>query len=164
MECGECGYRYDALERAALADAIRDFGPRYRAVLATNADVLRAHPIAGMWSALEYGCHMRDVLRIQRERMMLALREEQPTFTSMRRDERAVEERYNEQSPKQVAFDLATAAGGLADDLDRLDDAGWARTGVYSYPAPEVRTVEWIARHTIHEGVHHLMDIERLLS
>ena len=42
---------------------------------------------------------------------------------------------------------------------EALDDAGWARTGVYHWPTTEVRTVEWIGRHTVHEGTHHLRDI-----
>ena len=39
-----------------------------------------------------------------------------------------------------------------------------ARTGVYHWPTTEVRTVDWIARHTVHESVHHFSDIERLLE
>jgi hypothetical protein len=48
--------------------------------------------------------------------------------------------------------------------LERLSDSEWQRRGVYNYPAPQLRTVEWIARHTIHEGVHHILDIERQLD
>jgi hypothetical protein len=162
--CEECGYAYDSRARGELADTIRSFAPRYRAILARDEAMLRAHPVEGTWSVLEYACHFRDVLRVQRERMERALREDEPTFASMRREERVTEERYNEQAPKQVAFELAESAGALADDLDRLDQKAWQRTGIYNYPTKEARTVEWIARHTIHEGEHHLMDIERLLS
>ena len=44
-----------------------------------------------------------------------------------------------------------------------LDAAGWERTGVYNYPTPQLRTVEWIGRHTVHELRHHTVDVERLL-
>ena len=40
----------------------------------------------------------------------------------------------------------------------------WQRTGIYSYPTREVRTIEWIGRHTAHEGEHHLIDIARQLQ
>lgn len=107
---------------------------------------------------------MRDVFRVQRDRVAQALDEHEPAFTSMRRDERAVEERYNEQDPATVIREVASAADDLASALDALDGAGWERTGLYAYRGPEVRTIEWIARHTIHEGVHHIMDIERQLD
>jgi S-DNA-T family DNA segregation ATPase FtsK/SpoIIIE len=61
--------------------------------------------------------------------------------------------------PAEVAGEIALAADGLACTLEALDDAGWARTGVYHWPTTEVRTVEWIGRHTVHEGTHHLRDI-----
>ena len=125
---------------------------------------MRAHPIEGMWSALEYGCHLRDVLEVQRDRIALTQVQETPSFVPMRRDERVVEDRYNEQYPKQVGGALAMLANALADLLDGLDDAGWARTGVYNYPTKQVRTVEWIARHTVHEERHHAADIDRLLA
>ncbi len=35
--------------------------------------------------------------------------------------------------------------------------------GSYPWPAPEIRTVEWIARWTAHELAHHLFDSRRLL-
>ncbi len=162
--CEECGYSYDSLDRTDLARAIRELGPRYADHLAADESALRAHPVESVWSALEYSCHLRDVLRAQRERVQLALVEEQPTFTSMRREERVTEERYNEQSPAVVSDELTTAGEALAATLDELDEAGWLRTGVYNWPTTEVRTIEWIARHTVHEGEHHLMDIERLLS
>jgi S-DNA-T family DNA segregation ATPase FtsK/SpoIIIE len=162
--CDECGYVYDALARAELAATVRGFGPRYRAAIERSDAELRAHPIDDTWSILEYACHMRDVLRAQRERVALALAEDEPTFPSMRREERVIEERYNEQSPDQVARELATAADDFADAIDALDEVGWQRTGVYSWPERRPRTLDWVARHTIHEGVHHLMDIDRLAA
>ena len=63
---------------------------------------------------------------------------------------------------------LATVGvcGGAADEfvatLEALDDAGWARRGIYNYPEPQLRTVEWIAVHTVHELLHHRVDIGTL--
>jgi hypothetical protein len=45
-----------------------------------------------------------------------------------------------------------------------LDADGWQRTGVYPWPAREVRTVAWIGRRTVHELAHHLFDSRRLLA
>lgn len=116
-----------------------------------------------MWSALEYACHVRDVFRVQRERVQLALAEDKPAFASMRREERVVEERYNDQQPAQVALEIVGAAASLARLLESLDDQGWHRTGIYNWPERRVRAVEWIGRHTIHEAQHHLQDIDGLV-
>jgi predicted carbohydrate-binding protein with CBM5 and CBM33 domain len=161
--CDECGYDYDVVARDDISDALRAMGPRYVAVLGALDDaVVRAHPFPDTWSALEYSCHVRDVLRVQRERALLALAEDRPSFASMRREERVIEERYNGQDPAQVAREIAEAAEDLAATLDALDDPGWERTGIYNWPTTRVRTVEWIGRHTIHEGEHHLRDIDRV--
>jgi S-DNA-T family DNA segregation ATPase FtsK/SpoIIIE len=45
-----------------------------------------------------------------------------------------------------------------------LGDAGWERTGVYPWPEPEVRSVVWIGRRSVHELAHHLFDNRRLLG
>src|SRR5438046_10541624 len=120
MHCDECGYDYDARERSALAPTIRTMPSRYADALDAPDDHLRAHPFEGVWSALEYGCHMRDVFHVQRERIGLALEQEQPEYASMRRDERVTEERYNEQDPHTITQELAQAADAFAEPLDAL--------------------------------------------
>ena len=154
---------YDKIARDDISDALRAMGPRFGAVLGALDDaVVRAHPFRDTWSALEYAAHVRDVFRVQRGRTLLALAEDRPSFASMRREERVIEERYNEQEPAQVAREIAEAAEDLAATLDALDDGGWERTGIYNWPTTRVRTVEWIGRHTLHEGEHHLRDIDRV--
>ena len=162
--CQECGYDYDELARDALSSALRAFIPPYRRVLEhTDPSRLRVKPSSDVWSPLEYACHVRDVFRIQRERIALAMAEDNPVFASMRRLERSDEENYNGQEPDEVAAQLSASGLGLVAALDGLTDAQWQRTGVYSYPTEQVRTMEWIARHTIHEARHHLQDIEEQL-
>jgi hypothetical protein len=164
MRCEECGFVYET-PRDEIAQTIRAFGPAYRDVLASaSADTLRAHPVEATWSALEYACHFRDVLDTQVARIARALTEDEPTYTPMGRDELVTERRYNEQDPAIVADGVVRAADELAATFEALDDGGWERTGVYTYPVVASRTVEWIGWNTIHEGEHHLLDVERLLA
>jgi hypothetical protein len=164
-ECAECGYSYSTFRRHELAPALVAGAQEYRAVLVdTDPGVLRAHLRVRVWSALEYACHVRDVLEVQQARVVRALTEERPDFASMRRDERVTEDRYNEQDPRLVADQLLKNATTLSQTFDRIDDAGWGRTGVYHWPTTQVRTVEWIGRHTVHEQVHHLLDVHRHLG
>lgn len=164
MRCDECGYDYSEPARDEVAERIRALGPRFAGLLDRDAATLRTKPAPDVWSPLEYGCHIRDVLRTQRDRLGRALVEDTPVFTPMGRDRLAVEHRYNEQDPSVVRSEIIEAADSLAAAFAALDRDGWQRTGVYTYPTEEVRTVEWVGRHTIHEGVHHVLDIERQLS
>jgi hypothetical protein len=169
--CEQCDFAYAELGRDALVVAIRTVAAECAARLAPGAEPdiahdlrLRAHPISGVWSALEYGCHMRDVLLVELDRVQLAQVEDRPQYEPMGRDERVERDRYNEQSPETVAAEITAAADGLADYLDGLDDVGWERQGIYNYPTREARTVTWMADHTLHELVHHLRDMDDLLA
>jgi hypothetical protein len=124
--------------------------------------LVRAHPVEGTWSALEYACHARDVFEVQRERLGHALVEDSYTPPRMRRDERVSEMRYNEQPPADVADDLAANATALASFVENVSETDLARTMHYGYPELAERTLEWVVKHTVHEGEHHLLDIGRV--
>jgi hypothetical protein len=160
--CRTCGFSYD-VGRAEILPWLRSdaraFVDRLRGIDA--ADV-RQRPARDVWSPLEYACHVRDVLQVQRDRVVQAQQEDEPHFAPMRRDERVVEARYNAQDPDVVAAEVLAAADACVATLDALDDAGWLRRGVYNYPEPQLRTVEWIAIHTLHELLHHRVDIGTL--
>lgn len=163
MHCQECGFTYEDLGTRDVPVTLRDWAHRYAEPLrrADRAARLRSRPAPGVWSPLEYACHVRDVLRVQRDRLHLAQRVDVPTFAPMGREQRVVEDRYDEQDAEVVLHELAGAADVLAEDLSTLDAAGWERTGIYNYPEPTERTMAWLARHTVHELVHHLRDIEQ---
>jgi S-DNA-T family DNA segregation ATPase FtsK/SpoIIIE len=163
--CDECGYAYGVITRAEIPLALRARAVDFRTRLDRLEDeVLRAHPLSGTWSVLEYACHVRDLLQVQRERIELALVADEPRFSPMRREDRVVEERYNEQDPVTVGQELFGSAGRLAATFESLDGQGWSRTGIYNWPSTRVRTVEWIGQHTVHEAQHHLHDVDRLTA
>ena len=162
--CDECGFVYASVSIAEIPNALSAFGPEYQARLSADPVLLRAHPSADVWSALEYACHVRDVFEVQRARLALALVEDRPGFTAMGRDERVTRDRYNEQVPDEVADQLAHAASTLAADFADLRSEQWARTGIYNWPTKTERTMTWLARHTIHEGRHHLRDMDAALA
>jgi S-DNA-T family DNA segregation ATPase FtsK/SpoIIIE len=163
--CGECRYDYAPLGHSQIIAEVTSLAANLRQVLTSVPRWrLSERSSPATWSPVEYGCHVRDVLRFQRERVMAAQAQYRPVFESMRRDERAVEERYNAQDPLVVADDIITAASLFATQLTALDEQGWGRVGIYPWPAPQPRTVEWVARWTAHELAHHLFDIHRLLA
>ncbi len=161
MRCDGCGFEYGSIATADVPDRLRELGPSFDAVLDGPAAELRTRSAPDVWSPLEYACHVRDVLLTLRERTILALWTDTPTFTPMGRDERVAFDRYAEQSPADVARQLADAASMLAFLVEGLTDEQLARTCVYGFPVSEVRTLAWVAEHAVHEGEHHLADASR---
>lgn len=161
--CDECGFTY-ADHGPSAAREIQDLVARFEALLSGGSGRglrLAAQPSPDVWSPVEYGCHVRDVLLAQRERLLLALVEEEPAFAPMYRDQRAGIARYRDESPGHVGAEIVFAADLLARVFRGLTDAQWDRTCVYNYPEPSRRTILWLGRHTLHEVTHHLLDLER---
>jgi hypothetical protein len=168
--CDECGFVYGEHVRPSVASEISDLGPRFTAVLRSESagtpghDRLSRRPSADVWSPVEYSCHVRDVLIAQRERLFLALVENTPSFAPIYRDDRVLLARYGEEDPEHVAAEIAFAARMAAWAFDGLDPSAWDRTCIYNFPEPSERSLLWLAQHTLHEGRHHLRDIERILD
>lgn len=165
-DCDECGFTYRDVPVTDLAGRILgDVAPYRAVVLAADADgTLRQRPAPEVWSGLEYTCHLRDVLVVQRERLQRVLDEDRPELASMGPDQRAVDDDYNGQDPGFVLDELDVAAAAFAERLATLEEGDWDRTGVYAFAGPAERDVAWIGRHTLHEVVHHLMDVRRGLE
>lgn len=167
--CGECGYAYGSVAEADGPGAIAGMARRYRIPLSRflagedGTALLRAHPLPGTWSALEYACHVRDVLEVQCQRIERGLVEDNPVLELMRREERVLELHYNEQDPESVATDIGTNAETLSHLVAQLTQSQLARTVSYPFPEPTERTLSWMVAHTLHEAEHHLLDIGRVM-
>jgi hypothetical protein len=162
--CPGCGYAYDTAA-ADLPARLSSFGPAYADALRSHtAEAVRARPDAGTWSALEYACHVRDVLLVQRERLYDALVEDTPPTHPMHRDDRPVLAHYNEQDPAVVAAQLGMAAELIAQSFAVLDTDQYARRLLYNFPRPTERTVLWLGCNAVHEAHHHLQDVHRVLA
>jgi S-DNA-T family DNA segregation ATPase FtsK/SpoIIIE len=165
-DCAQCGFDYDSVSPTEVPGALGSIGEAFRVGLA-EADVaaLRRRPRPEVWSALEYACHIRDVLLLQRERLYLALVEDTPSFARLHRDERVVLARYNDQDPEAVENQIVVAAQLAAGAFAELDDVQWRRTLLYNWPEPgQKEDVRWLAAHTVHEGRHHLGDFAAVLA
>jgi DinB superfamily len=163
--CNECGFVYDALEYAAIPGRLRSYSARYRQAMSDVSDALaRRRPGPTVWSALEYLCHVRDVLMIQRERVILARVEERPSFARMYRDERVELCGYARQEVDEVLDQVNMAAQLCAAVFDALDDGAWSRVIVYNWPTATERDLAWLGRHTVHEADHHLLDVIGVLG
>ena len=87
---------------------------------------------------------MRDVLLVQRERVLAAPWLDRPSFDPMGRDERAEHDGYAEQDPARVGGQLEDAGYMFANVLARLGADDWDRTLMYNYPrCSSARCVGW---------------------
>jgi hypothetical protein len=159
--CPECGFDASLFPAPDVSGLTLRVASAWVALLrAEPADDLRRRPVAGRWSALEYACHVRDVLRLFDERLRLMLTVDNPAYPNWDQDVTAVEDRYREQDPVQVAADLATAAATVAARFATVTGDQWSRNGERSDGARF--TVEAFARYFIHDPVHHLWDVNGL--
>jgi len=153
--CPECGSDTREVEPGAVAGMLRAAAGKWVEVL--GRDGVRVRPAEGVWSPLEYGCHVRDAFRIYDRRLGLMLTEDDPLFPNWDQDETAVAERYGEQDPATVARELQDAGAALAAHFDQVQGDEWDRPGRRSDGASF--TVATFARYFVHDPVHHLWDV-----
>jgi hypothetical protein len=155
--CEECGFDTQSFAREQIPAMVRANAAQWREVLAGNAEALRQRPRPDRWSPLEYGCHVRDVLRLYAYRLRLMLTEDNPGFPNWDQDVTAVEDRYGEQDPATVGQELSAAAEEVAVGFESVSGEQWERTGDRSDGAHF--TVESFGRYFVHDPIHHLHDV-----
>jgi hypothetical protein len=163
--CPECGLDYDSVAAGDIPVALRSYPRRYRETLAFDGGeddtVLRTRPEPSVWSALEYTAHVADTYGDFIELFRAWLATGTPGGEGWDPDQRALEQRYNERDPEQVLAELDANATALADVLDDVEPEDWRRTGTFPWGERDVLTM---ARNGVHEGIHHLRDIENVLA
>ncbi|UJP40461.1 DinB family protein [Cellulomonas palmilytica] len=153
--CGECGFTAADVDPRQIGATVRDLLPRY--VSALSREDARERPAPGVWSALEYGAHVRDVFRIFGERLVLMLEHDDPLFENWDQDATAVEDRYDLQDPAVVADELVEAGEATAAAFDEVPHDAWERTGRRSNGS--FFTVGTLGQYFLHDVVHHLHDV-----
>ena len=154
--CPECGFDTGSFAREDVPGMIRNVARRWHSVLTSPGDQ-RTRPDPGRWSALEYGCHVRDVFRLYDRRLELMLTTDGPRYPNWDQDATAIEDRYAEQDPGTVAGEIAEAGDAIAVRFENVSGDEWDRTGFRSDGARF--TVESFARYLIHDPVHHYHDV-----
>jgi hypothetical protein len=154
--CPECGFDASAVPASDVARRIRKDAIDWLTRLQRPGATERPRP--GVWSVLEYGCHVRDVHRLFDQRVHLMLDEDTPAFPNWDQDATAIADDYASQRPDTVATELATAAEAVADTYAAVPDGAWSRRGLRSNGSEF--TVASIAVYHLHDVMHHAWDVD----
>jgi DinB superfamily len=156
QRCPECGFDGSAVSHIDVAGRIRaDAGEWPRRL---GAPDVRVRPRPAVWSALEYGCHVRDVHRTFNDRVRMMLDEHEPRFPNWDQDATAIEDHYGSQDPAVVTLELVAAANAVADTYEHVPPDAWSRRGLRSNGSEF--TVASIAVYHLHDIVHHAHDVD----
>lgn len=155
--CPDCAYDSSAVVLRDIGMSIRDIASQWEVILLHPGATKR--PVENVWSPSEYGCHVRDVMRLADFRLELMITEDDPMFTNWNQDETAVAERYDLQDPLVVRRELAIAGDLLAERFDGITAGQLSRSGLRSDGTRF--TVESFSRYFLHDPIHHLWDVSR---
>jgi uncharacterized damage-inducible protein DinB len=164
MQCAACGFIDDTVTPADAAVALRSYPRRYRAVLVRPDDEDRAddvvrRPASDGWSALDHAAHAAASLDAAAEALrMVSIQEDPVVALAPERREPASEST----TVNQVLDRLAAAATSAAEAVGRIKGKDWDRTARTSPDDSDDQptTALDLARHAVHEGVHHLRAAE----
>ena len=147
--------------------AVRSFPRRYRALLVAPGSqdgpdaVFRRRPDPSTWSALEYTAHVADRLDHLGPAIRRITYENEPSIAVFDNDERAVDQAYNSLERSEVLGWLDLACGELASVVEDVRADDWTRTALLPAGPRDALT---LARDGVHEGAHHLRDVQRVLD
>lgn len=166
-KCPECGIDYDKLAAGDLAVAVRSYPRRFRSLVTTFDEhededaLIRRKPDAATWSALAYTVHVADVFEWHADAVRRMLDTDDASIAWPSSDEAAWETSANA-TDRDAALDrLARESNRLAAVLDDVHGEAWTREAEFDWGRRDILAT---ARNAVHEGHHHLDDVERVLA
>lgn len=129
-----------------------------KAVAGMTAEQVRAHPVAGKWSALECVCHLVDFDPIIADRMKRVIAEEKPTLIGADENKFAARLAYDARDLDEELSILDGTRRQMARILKTLKPEDFARVGLHNERGP--RTLEQLLTTAINHIPHHVKFIE----
>ncbi len=171
--CSECGFDAAAVAFEDIPRLTRDAGARMALVCARADATVR--PDESTWSPLEYAAHVRDVCRIFRYRLGIAVHgngeapkipafdselqfcDGVPLLSNWDQDETAVQDSYATQEPTVVAGQVRDSANMIADFIAGVHQQDRTKAVLRSDGAQF--TVVTLSQYFVHDLVHHVHDV-----
>ena len=162
--CAECGFVWEDLDLEELRARLVPASARLAEVFSSGDSRLLERPSPDVWSPIEYGSHVRDVLLNLRDRVVVGLGEDNPSPKPMYGTLRVDRGMYARTGPAELSTDLTVSARLFDQTLSTITAPDAERPIFYGWPRPATRTLLWVAAQALHEVEHHLDDIERTFS
>lgn len=166
--CPDCSLDYGTLHPPIAINAIKSFPRRYAEALAARPDedtdaVIRTRPAEGVWSALEYAAHVADLMEPFAVVIDRMFSQDDPDLSDVfwDQDERAVKQAYNDKAVDDVLAQLKTDAAKVVHEAEKVDARSWSRTATFPWGERDMLVM---LQNAVHEGVHHLKDLEHGLE
>lgn len=156
-ECPECGFDGSTIDAADVGRLLRETAAEWPTLV--GHPLVTQRPSDDRWSALEYACHVSDVIDLYHLRLDLMLAEDSVRFANWDQDESAITLRYSEQDPTEVAAGIVAASNALANRFETVTGDDWSRRGIRSDGAEF--TIATFARYFLHDPIHHVDDVRR---
>ena len=157
--CDACGFDGGSYDDPSLLASLRALGPRWDALLAGAGAELRERPAPGVWSAIEYAAHSRDVTALHVFGVEQALTRDEPSFPAIAGDlVESASVGYADADPREVLDALDEHAGRLAQLAGDAGSVAWSRGLTIGAERSDVRR---LLEHALHDSLHHVDDVER---
>lgn len=161
--CPDCGFDPVEVDDAALGRALTDAAAAWgRTLAAVDAGLVRIRPEPGTWSAIEYACHVRDVLAVFEDRIRRTMAEDSPVLGWWDHEAAVVDSDYLGQDVVLVTEALTANARTFAASFGAVPEADLARTAVRR--PGEAFSIGGMGRFVLHETVHHHHDARQGLD
>jgi hypothetical protein len=159
---------YDTILPPDAVVAVRSYPRRYAELMPPRDDdekpdgVIRRRPAPDVWSALEYAAHVVDVFDDLADIVKKIASGKYTTLDhGLDPDQAAVDSRYNQMDREDVLTRLKASAENMAKVIANVPNDAWRRSATFSFGE---RDALIMARNAVHEGYHHLRDIQKVLA
>lgn len=155
--CPDCGFDPAAVAVERIPDAIQDAARRF--ALALERPDAGVGPAPGVWSTIEYGHHVADLIEVMTGRLGLILESEGrgARFADWDQDAAAIENEYDRANAHVTAILIDRRAVAAA--------AAWAEPQGEQWDWPGLRsngarfTAATLGAYMVHDLTHHLHDV-----
>lgn len=155
--CPQCGFTASEVPLEAIASTALTIQPVWEQVLQSPHVAVR--PAPQVWSPLEYGAHVADVLKIMRERLELMLAQDNPGFANWDQDQAAIEGKYGDRTPHSVLAELTENLTQFCTAFGAVEPTQQDRTGMRSNGS--AFTVLTLGQYALHDLIHHVWDVTK---
>lgn len=155
--CPECGFDPAKVSVERIPDLITDAAGRFALALQQADAGVRTRE--GVWSTVEYGQHVADVLEVMTDRLEAILAEEggEARFDDWDQDAAATEKEYWRANTHVTAILVKERAAAAAEAWSEPEGEQWDWPGVRSNGSRF--TARTLGTYLVHDLVHHLHDV-----